>query len=64
MKKFAVEDIAKAIEKEIQNFAPTLKAETVGQIMEIGDGVATISGLSDAMMGEILEFPGGVKGLA
>ena len=64
MKKFAVEDIAKAIEKEIQNFAPTLVAETVGQIMEVGDGVATISGLSDVMMGEILEFPGGVKGLA
>ena len=64
MKKFAVEDIAKAIEKEIQNFAPTLEAETIGQVLEVGDGVAVVSGLSDVMMGEILEFPKGVKGLA
>ncbi|MFC1653462.1 F0F1 ATP synthase subunit alpha [Patescibacteria group bacterium] len=64
MKKTTVLDIAKAIEKEIQNFAPSLEAETVGQIIEVGDGIAIINGLSDVMMGEILEFPGGIKGLA
>lgn len=63
MKDQSILDIAKAIEKEIQKYAPALESQTVGQIMEVGDGIATINGLSDVMMGEILEFPGGVKGL-
>ncbi|OGV93452.1 F0F1 ATP synthase subunit alpha [Microgenomates group bacterium RIFCSPLOWO2_01_FULL_47_10] len=63
MKDKTILDIAKAIEAEISHFAPVLGSQTVGQIMEVGDGIATVSGLSDVMMGEILQFPGGVKGL-
>lgn len=64
MKDQNISDIAKAIEKEIQNFAPALESQTVGQIMEVGDGIATINGLSDVMMGEILDFGKGIKGLS
>src|SRR3989344_1266294 len=63
MKDKTILDIAKAIEAEISHFAPVFGSQTVGQIMEVGDGIATVSGLSDVMMGEILQFPGGVKGL-
>jgi F-type H+/Na+-transporting ATPase subunit alpha len=56
-------DIQKAISKKIDQFAPTLQKKSIGQIITIGDGVVTISGLADAMMSEILEFPNKTYGL-
>lgn len=41
----------------------SLEMESVGTILQIGDGIARIYGLEDAMAGELLEFPGGVKGM-
>ena len=56
-------NISQAIGQRIDKFTPTLKAKSVGQIVTIGDGVTTISGLADAMMAEILEFPQKTYGL-
>ena len=53
------------LEKQIGKFSvPGIETQTVGQITEVGDGIALVNGLSDVSMGEILEFPHGVKGLA
>ncbi len=57
-------DIASYIQKEIDKFNVTSKMTNIGEIERIGDGVASINGLSEVSFGEILEFPGGSKGLA
>ncbi len=48
--------IIEQLKKEIAGFKPEVKRETVGHVLEIGDGIAKISGLSDVMMSEMLEF--------
>ena len=57
-------DIAADLRKQIESFQPSVEAVDVGTIMEVGDGIARISGLAGAMANELLEFPGGVFGLA
>ncbi len=57
MTKIDVDQIAKDITKQIESFKLPKKAINIGIVKEIGDGVAIISGLSDACLGEILEFP-------
>jgi len=57
-------DIAADLRKQIESFQPTVEAVDVGTIMEVGDGIARISGLAGAMANELLEFPGGIYGLA
>ena len=56
-------DLQKIIADRINQFTPELSAKSVGKIITLGDGVATISGLNDAMMSEILEFPRQTYGL-
>jgi len=51
------------LKKQIENFESRVGTEKVGKVVEIGDGVAKISGLSDAMASEMLEFPGGTFGV-
>lgn len=55
--------IAQELEKEIKSFTPDLRIESVGKILEVGDGIALVEGLYDAKMGELLAFPGNVQGL-
>ena len=57
-------DIANQIKAQIEAFRPSLEAVDVGTVMEVGDGIARISGLSGVMANELLEFPGGISGLA
>ncbi len=57
-------DIAAAITKNLEGFEPSLEARTVGRVIEVGDGIARVSGLPDAAVNELLEFEGGVVGLA
>ena len=57
-------DIATELKKQIESFQPSTKAVDVGSIMEVGDGIARISGLAGVMANELLEFPGGVYGIA
>jgi len=54
--------------QELETTISGLKADTsrsnVGKVLEIGDGVAKVEGLSDVMLNEMLEFPGGLYGIA
>ncbi len=56
--------ILQELEAQITNVKTSINRENVGIIRTIGDGVARIEGLSKAMLSEMLEFPGGVKGMA
>lgn len=56
--------IIEQLKKNIEGFEAESQTQKVGEVIEIGDGVAKISGLSDAMASEMLEFPGGVFGVA
>ena len=51
------EEVAAIIQQQLQSFTQTLKLESEGTILQIGDGIARIYGLHEAMMGELLEFP-------
>ncbi len=57
-------DIAQAISKNLEGYEPSLEARTVGRVVEVGDGIARVSGLPDAAVNELLEFENGTVGLA
>jgi F-type H+-transporting ATPase subunit alpha len=57
-------DIAAAITKGLDGYTPSTEARTVGRVTEVGDGIARVSGLPDCAVNELLEFEGGVVGLA
>jgi F-type H+-transporting ATPase subunit alpha len=61
---FSPEDIAGALRKYVESFEPTMEREEVGRVASTGDGVAVVEGLPRAMANELLEFPGGVLGIA
>ncbi len=62
--KFKADEIASVIQKEIERFETQIDVREVGRVIEVGDGIAQVYGLSGVMSGEMLEFPNGVKGLA
>lgn len=57
-------EISELIKKKIQDLDIKIEARTEGTVVSLRDGVATIYGLSDAMQGEMIEFPGNTYGLA
>ena len=58
------EEISKIIRSEIENYKSSLDISNTGTVLEVGDGIARIYGLSDAMAGELLEFENGTIGMA
>src|SRR6187551_1229657 len=62
--KFNSDEIASVIQKEIETFESQMDVREVGRVLEVGDGIARVYGLSGVMSGEMVEFPGGVIGLA
>jgi F-type H+-transporting ATPase subunit alpha len=62
--KFNSDEIASVIQAEIQQFGSTVDVREVGTVLEVGDGIARVYGLSNVMSGEMVEFPSGVTGLA
>jgi F-type H+-transporting ATPase subunit alpha len=56
--------IIEQLKKQIEEFAAVTSTEKVGKVIEVGDGVARISGLSDLMASEMVEFPNGEIGVA
>ncbi len=58
------EEITSILEQELQQFERKVDIEHVGTVLQVGDGIARVYGLPDCQMGELLEFPGGVMGLA
>jgi F-type H+-transporting ATPase subunit alpha len=57
------EEISAVLRREIEQYDGRVDLEEVGVVLQVGDGIAQIYGLRDAMMGELLEFPGGVRGM-
>ena len=57
-------EISELIKDRIKNFEADAEARTEGTIVMLTDGIARVHGLSEAMQGEMLEFPGGTYGLA
>src|SRR3954453_18971978 len=58
------EEIRSAIENYVASFSTKTSREEVGVVIYSGDGIARVEGLPSAMTSELLEFPGGVLGLA
>ena len=57
-------DITEALRKSLEGWEPGLTQDTVGHVSSIADGVARVKGLPGAMSSELLEFPGGLLGVA
>ncbi len=62
--KFNSDEIAAVIQKEIEQFGSQIDVREVGTVLEVGDGIARVYGLSGVMSGEMVQFPSGVTGLA
>ncbi len=62
--KFKVDEVVSVLEAEIQNFEAQVDVRDVGRVLEVGDGIARIYGLSGVMAGEMVQFPNNVYGLA
>ncbi len=57
-------EISDILREQIENFGQQLTVTNVGTVVEIGDGIATVYGLSQVMASELVEFENGVRGLA
>lgn len=62
--KFNSDEIASVIAAEIENFGQEVDVREVGTVLEVGDGIARVYGLSSVMSGEMVEFSNGTIGLA
>ena len=57
-------EISAILKREIQNFGADAQVSEVGQVLSVGDGIARVYGLDNVQAGEMVEFPGGIKGMA
>jgi F-type H+-transporting ATPase subunit alpha len=62
--RFRADEISSVIQREIEEFSPEVTRSEVGQVLEVGDGIARVYGLSGLMAGEMVTFENGVKGIA
>ncbi|MEX2114393.1 MAG: F0F1 ATP synthase subunit alpha [Pirellulales bacterium] len=62
--RFKADEIASVIQAEIETYQSQIDVREVGRVLEVGDGIARVYGLSGVMAGEMVEFPGGIIGLA
>jgi len=61
---FDTGEITAALRDNLEGWSPSLEAETMGYVLSVGDGVARVAGLPNAMASELLEFPGGLLGVS
>ncbi len=57
-------EISAILKEQIQNFGQEAEVSEVGQVLSVGDGIARVYGLDNVQAGELVEFPGGIKGMA
>ncbi|MFP5351150.1 MAG: F0F1 ATP synthase subunit alpha [Actinomycetota bacterium] len=57
-------EISAVLQRYVADFKPSVEKEEVGRVNEVGDGIARVTGLPGVMANEMLEFPGGIIGLA
>ena len=60
----SADEVEAALARHVANYTPTVIAEQVGRVLEVGDGIARVTGLPDAAVNELLEFEEGTSGLA
>jgi len=58
------DEIISILKAQIEGFDGSAESRTVGTVVEVGDGIAQVYGLSGALSSELLEFPNGVAGMA
>ena len=57
-------EISKILKNQISSFGSEAEVSEVGQVLSVGDGIARVYGLDNVQAGELVEFPGGIKGMA
>ena len=62
--RFKADEIASVLQAEIEQYESQIDVREVGRVLEVGDGIARVYGLSGVMAGEMVEFPNGIIGLA
>src|SRR3989339_437212 len=60
----SINSIVEELKKNISSFEKQVEVEEVGTVIEVGDGIARLSGLEKCQASEMLEFPGGTFGVA
>jgi len=61
---FKVEEFSNILQKTIENFHSSVELKEIGEVIKVGDGIAKVYGLDNVQAGELVEFEGGVKGMA
>ena len=59
-----IKNLTADLQSQIDSFAPKVEAVGVGEVIEVGDGIARVSGLADVQSNELVEFPDGTLGVA
>src|ERR1700678_250961 len=57
-------EISAILKREIANFGAEAQVSEIGRVLKVGDGIARVYGLDNVQAGEMVEFPGGIKGMA
>jgi len=57
-------EISQILKDQISNFGADAEVSEIGRVLSVGDGIARIYGLDNVQAGELVEFPGGIKGMA
>src|ERR1700733_11191887 len=57
-------EISAILKEQIANFGTSAEVAEVGTVLSVGDGIARIYGLDKVQAGEMVEFPGGIRGMA
>ena len=60
---FRPEEVSAILEQELERYEAKLETKSVGSVLSVGDGIARVWGLEDAMAGELIKFPGDVMGM-
>jgi F-type H+-transporting ATPase subunit alpha len=60
---FKPEEVSAVLEQELERYESRLKMESVGTVLQVGDGIARVWGLDDVMAGELVLFPGDITGV-
>jgi F-type H+-transporting ATPase subunit alpha len=61
---FKVEEFSSILQKTVENFHSAADLKEIGEVIKVGDGIAKVYGLDNVQAGELVEFEGGVKGMA
>src|SRR6266849_3854889 len=60
---FKPEEVSAVLAQELERYEAKLETKSVGSVLSVGDGIARLWGLEDAMAGELIKFPGNVLGM-